>query len=74
MITIKEVREVLEEFSPINKNGSEKELFSKVTKSNQEKKEDYKDNNSMLNIGVEKQNDALLVNVDKKDATPSTHI
>ena len=45
-----------------------------MTKSNQEKKEDYKDNNSMLNIGVEKQNDALLVNVDKKDATPSTHI
>ena len=71
MITIKEVREVLEEFSPINKNGSEKELISKVTESNQEKKEDYKDNNSMLNIGVEKQNDALLVNVDKKDATPS---
>ena len=74
MITIKEVREVLEEFSPINENGSEKELISIVTKSNQEKKEDYKDNNSMLNIGVEKQNDALLVNVDKKDATPATHI
>ena len=74
MITIKEVREVLEEFSPINKNGSEKELISKVTKSNQEKKEDYKHNNSMLNIGAQKQNDALLVNVDKKDAAPSTHI
>ena len=38
MITIKEVREVLEEFSPINKNGSEKELISKVTKSNHKRK------------------------------------
>ena len=76
MITIKETREFLEDFSPINKNDSEKDLISKfkVTKSNQEKKKDNKDNNSMNNIGIEKQNDALLVNIEKKYVTPSTDI
>ena len=76
MITIKEAKGLLEDFSPINKNDSEKDLISKfkATKSNQEKKEDNKDNNSMNNIGVEKQNDALLVNIDKKAVTPSTDI
>lgn len=76
MIKIKEAREFLQDFSPINKNGNEKDLIRKfkVTKSNQEKKEDNKDNNSMNNIGIEKQNDALLVNIDKKYVTPSTDI
>ena len=74
MITIKEAKKFLEDFSPINKKDSEKDLIRKfkVTKSNQEKKEDNKDNNSMNNIGVEKQNDALLVNIEKKYVTPST--
>lgn len=73
MITIKEAKEILEDFSPLNKEDSEKELKKKfkVAVSNKEKKED---NNSMHNIGTEKPNDALIVNVENKEGIHSTDI
>ena len=73
MITIKEAKEILEDFSPLNKEESDKDLKKKfkITVSNKEKKED---NNSMHNIGAEKQNDALIVNVENKEGIHSTDI
>ena len=73
MITIKEAKEILEDFSPLNKEDSEKELKKKfkVAVSNKERKED---NNSMHNIGTEKPNDALIVNVENKEGIHSTDI
>ena len=73
MITIKEAKEILEDFSPLNKEESDKDPKKKfkITVSNKEKKED---NNSMHNIGAEKQSDALIVNVENKEGIHSTDI
>ena len=45
MITIKEAKEILEDFSPLNKEESDKDLKKKfkITVSNKEKKEDIEE-------------------------------